>query len=771
MFRINFLVTCLVVALAACSGNDYPKQDSKNELEKEIYYKNELEKETYYKITVNDKVGFIDANGKIKIEPQFDEAYDIFTEDVCYAKIGNRKGLIDVEGNFIVEFADTVTKVNNFINGFARYHCGFRNIGIINKNGKVIIPAIYRDVSINVDADSMYFCINSGNVDKSDWFMADKRGNTIGVRCDSINDGFKNGLCPVKIDKKWGYMNTSGEMIIPPQYDYVEPFADNNLASVKKEDNYFFIDKTGTQVLKYDYIFSGFSKNRASVLIDGEKCLINKRGEIICDINADKIYSFRDDNYALTIKDGKASLIDTLGNIVLTSEYEYIGTFHNGIAEVKNEYEYEYKCGFIDITGKEIIPPRDFTFNISILDENGSPLRAVFTFELIEDNLQVCYTYYDIKGNMIWQDILTSIKKSIPDHPERNDFVEYYDSRLGELDPIEGIYYVTNNNYYQDRDNLNSIGLNDTESKFYAIAKSSDENTYIAHCIDGSNKVWVNKFVKIGDTNNYAIMKIDEDNDYSSEGRVAVDSPAEFNFRLEQGHNNWYNFFVTYEFVRDYPPMSEYEKILKAEWTGSGFAIADGYIATNYHVTSGANTILVRGINGDMNNRLKGYVVASDKEHDISIIKIVDKDFESFGKIPYVVGKALVDVGDNIFVLGYPMTDTMGEEVKLTDGIISAGSGYKGDVSMYQISAAVQPGNSGGPVFNSDGNVIGIVCGKHSNAENANYAIKTSYLYSLLNCANIGIVPTGENNVKDKELSKKVEQLKNYVYIIECSSR
>ena len=88
MFKINFLVTCIVVALAAaCSGNDSPKQDSKNE----------LEKETYYKITVNDKVGFIDANGKIKIEPQFDDAYDIFTEDVCYAEIGNRKGLIDIE--------------------------------------------------------------------------------------------------------------------------------------------------------------------------------------------------------------------------------------------------------------------------------------------------------------------------------------------------------------------------------------------------------------------------------------------------------------------------------------------------------------------------------------------------------------------------------------------------------------------------------------------------------------------------------------------------
>ena len=172
-----------------------------------------------------------------------------------------------------------------------------------------------------------------------------------------------------------------------------------------------------------------------------------------------------------------------------------------------------------------------------------------------------------------------------------------------------------------------------------------------------------------------------------------------------------------------------------------------------------------------MNNRFKGYVVASDKEHDISIIKIVDKDFESFGKIPYVIGKSMVDVGDNIFVLGYPMTDTMGEEVKLTNKIISANTRYKGDITIYQISAAVQPGNSGGPVFNSEGNVVGIVCGKHSSAENANYAIKTSYLYSLINSTNIGIVLTGENGIKDKELSKMVEQLKNYVYIIECSNR
>lgn len=753
MYKFSFVFIALLVTLTTSCTGDGTSKKGKNSAEETI-------EPTYYKIIVNDKSGFIDANGKIIIEPQFDYAYHNFSEDLCYAELGDRQGLIDINGNFIIELADSVEFVANFVNGYATLNCGYNKNGIINKEGKVIVPAIHTKALVNEDADSLYFRI-IGKENSSDWYMADRNGKIIGTQCDSINGGFVNGLCALKIKGKWGYMDPSGEMVIEPQYDYAKTFAANGIARVKKGKEYIFIDKAGNQLLRYDYIFTGFSKDRAFVLIDGERQLINKQGEIICKINADAVSSFRDDNYALILKDNKASLIDTLGNIVLETEYGFISTFNNGIAAVEKGDEY----GFIDISGKEIIPVKYEDYSYA-LDDKDSPVRGV----LILENWNLYCTYYDLKGNLIWQDI-PSKKKSIPYSPERNDFVEYFDSCLGELDPIEGIYYVTFKTYYQDRDNLSSIGLNDTRSQFYAVARDDDENAYIAHCIDGSNKAWVNKFVKIGDTNNYAIMKRDEKSDFSSEGRVSVDNPSEFEFRLEQGHNDWYNFFVTYEFVKDYPPMSEYEKIMKAEWTGSGFAIADGYIVTNYHVTSGANTILVRGIYGDMNERFKGYIVASDKEHDISIIKIVDKDFETLGKIPYVVGKTMVDVGDNIFVLGYPMTDTMGEEVKLTDGIISAGSGYKGDASMYQISAAVQPGNSGGPVFNSEGNVVGIVCGKHSAAENANYAIKTSYLYSLINSANLGIIPTGENKIKDKELSKKVEQLKNYVYLIECSSK
>ena len=252
---------------------------------------------------------------------------------------------------------------------------------------------------------------------------------------------------------------------------------------------------------------------------------------------------------------------------------------------------------------------------------------------------------------------------------------------------------------------------------------------------------------------------------------MILEDPTHFEYRLEKGHNYSYNFFTIFEYIRDYPSAAVYEKIQKAEWTGTGFAIADGYIATNYHVTSGAKTIHVKGINGNMKESYKGYVVASDKEHDISIIKIVDKKFEDFGSIPYNINQSPIDVGDDIFVLGYPMTETMGEEIKLTKGIISAKSGYKGSDDMYQISAAVQPGNSGSPLFNSDGTIIGIINATHGNADNANYAIKISYLNSLVHSSNLGIEINKNNKIHARRLSKKVKKIKNYVYLIECSSR
>lgn len=89
-------------------------------------------------------------------------------------------------------------------------------------------------------------------------------------------------------------------------------------------------------------------------------------------------------------------------------------------------------------------------------------------------------------------------------------------------------------------------------------------------------------------------------------------------------------------------------------------ALSNGYITTNYHVIDGATSVHVYGIQGNFSKGYKAKVVASDKVNDLAIIKIDDYNFSGFGNVPYS--------GEDVFVLGYPMTSTMGDEIKLTTG-------------------------------------------------------------------------------------------------------
>lgn len=224
-------------------------------------------------------------------------------------------------------------------------------------------------------------------------------------------------------------------------------------------------------------------------------------------------------------------------------------------------------------------------------------------------------------------------------------------------------------------------------------------------------------------------------------------------------------------FLREYPaPTKTYIDPSKPPrgdvWTGTGWAVLNNHIVTNYHVINGARSISVKGINGDFSRSYEATVVASDKDNDLAILRLNNV---TISNIPYGVSTSPVEVGQEIFVLGYPMTDTMGDEIKLTNGIISALSGFQGSPNNYQISAPIQPGNSGGPRFDNNGNVIGIVVAKHTQADLASYAIKISYLEKLmLRTIGYSLFPTN-NRISSLPLTGKVKDAKNYVYYIMCS--
>jgi len=157
----------------------------------------------------------------------------------------------------------------------------------------------------------------------------------------------------------------------------------------------------------------------------------------------------------------------------------------------------------------------------------------------------------------------------------------------------------------------------------------------------------------------------------------------------------------------------------------------------------------------------------SDKNNDLALIQIDDYSFTSAGTIPYMLKPKLANVGENIFALGYPLRAVMGDEIKLTNGIISSKTGFQGDITSYQVSAPVQPGNSGGPLFDNNGNVIGVINAKLTIAENASYAVKISYLMNLIELLdNPPKLSTG-NTLTGKSLSAQVLLVNKFVYIIE----
>lgn len=169
-----------------------------------------------------------------------------------------------------------------------------------------------------------------------------------------------------------------------------------------------------------------------------------------------------------------------------------------------------------------------------------------------------------------------------------------------------------------------------------------------------------------------------------------------------------------------------------SDWTGTGWMLNDGYVVTNHHVADNARTIRLKFPKENGWNELSAETVLLDEENDLAILRILDSIPKELHNIPYSLKNDLADVGESVFVLGYPMTTTMGDEIKLTTGIISSHSGFQGSNVQYQISAPVQPGNSGGPLFDNDGNVIGVVNAKHTGAENVSYAIKANFLENLI---------------------------------------
>ena len=194
---------------------------------------------------------------------------------------------------------------------------------------------------------------------------------------------------------------------------------------------------------------------------------------------------------------------------------------------------------------------------------------------------------------------------------------------------------------------------------------------------------------------------------------------------------------------------------------GTGFLIdGRGYLVTSAHVVKNADSIYVVNTRGDY---FKAKPLLLNDKTDIAILKIADDRFETFKSIPYSIRRSGVDLGEPIFTLGFPRT-----EIVYNEGYLSAKTGYEGDTLTFQLAISANPGNSGGPIFNREGDVIGILSGKQTTAEGVVFSSKAKNIYTALDSIRRGNLTTEDIRIANLSGAKGLDRTQQVKKIEDC---
>jgi serine protease Do len=179
------------------------------------------------------------------------------------------------------------------------------------------------------------------------------------------------------------------------------------------------------------------------------------------------------------------------------------------------------------------------------------------------------------------------------------------------------------------------------------------------------------------------------------------------------------------------PPLQPGERVGRAphpDASGTSFVAAEGRLVTNHHVVDGCRRMVARNAKGVEET---ARVLASDPRRDLALLSVTP----GFGPPLVFRAEPEVKLGETAITFGFPLAGLLSSGPTLTIGAISALSGLRDNKANFQISAPVQPGNSGGPLFDGQGHVIGVVVAKLNAArvaemtdgdipQNVNFAVK-----------------------------------------------
>ncbi|MEM7251008.1 MAG: trypsin-like peptidase domain-containing protein [Pseudomonadota bacterium] len=202
--------------------------------------------------------------------------------------------------------------------------------------------------------------------------------------------------------------------------------------------------------------------------------------------------------------------------------------------------------------------------------------------------------------------------------------------------------------------------------------------------------------------------------------------------------------------------------------SGTAWVADGGIVVTNYHVVGTHKSIYLLRKSGA---RLKAEVFHRDRANDIALLRVRDPNVLPRG-LPIARGEE--SAGSDVFTIGYPHVSVMGKSPKVTKGIVSSVTGLEDDARFYQISVPVQSGNSGGPLFNMNGEVVGVVTAKLNAVavlnssgdlpQNVNYALKGDLVLDAMKKRDIS--PSASSGAAKAPLKTLVTRVQDAVMLV-----
>jgi len=368
---------------------------------------------------------------------------------------------------------------------------------------------------------------------------------------------------------------------------------------------------------------------------------------------------------------------------------------------------------------------------------------------------------------------------------DREEFKEYY--RTNVLDPIEGIWTVSENTDWENM--LTGIkGNNEIAGKFeVAIIRDEEKyNRYNSYILNSKESEWPKGQMKAY-YNKSGFQNIYEEHWFMADHTEKIRNIILEESGVYRTSSSFSKYPINYSreniSLKVYPPhyMSSSGLAIntRLQSMGSGFVISgNGLIITNYHVIHGKEEIDVYFPSIDKTFAAK--VALKDKNNDIALLALEDFHISEYftEDIPFIISNTNdMRLGQEIFTLGYPLGEILGKSVKLSTGDISSLYGIKDDPRLMQISNPIQPGNSGGPLLNKNGEIVGVVVSTlnaryfYDNEsiipQNVNFAIKGNYVSNL-----ISILPeyqelsNRKNLLLGKSLEEKIELVSPFIVTI-----